>query len=240
MFCCFSAYSQKTNKFQVWEDSLISLRNEVMNEPNETTRLELNEEFMTTLEYVLQMPYSFKHPWDSVKNFAVLNSPDGLFKIFTWYVVKKDYSIENFGFIQVYNEQRKKYVGIILGKGGNFISCVSDYAIINPTAKIGCGSFVGAYAIISADVKIEDFSVIHPFCNIGHDNKIGKYCEIESYVAIGGYSNIGECVTIHPHSTILPRVQVANHAMVGAGSVVIKNVQEGASVFGVPAKRIEI
>lgn len=137
-------------------------------------------------------------------------------------------------------EQRKKYVGIILGKGGNFISCVSDYAIINPTAKIGCGSFVGAYAIISADVKIEDFSVIHPFCNIGHDNKIGKYCEIESYVAIGGYSNIGECVTIHPHSTILPRVQVANHAMVGAGSVVIKNVQEGASVFGVPAKRIEI
>lgn len=108
--CCFSAYSQKSNKFQVWEDSLISLRNEVMNEPNETTRLELNEEFMTTLEYVLQMPYSFKHPWDSVKNFAILNSPDGLFKIFTWYVVKKDYSIENFGFIQVYNEQRKKYV----------------------------------------------------------------------------------------------------------------------------------
>lgn len=136
--------------------------------------------------------------------------------------------------------QREKYVKIILEKGGNFISCVSDFAIINPTAKIGQGAFIGAYAIISADVVVDDFSVVHPFCNIGHDNKIGKYCEVESYVAIGGYSQIGDYVTIHPHSTILPHVQVGNRSMVGAGSVVLKNVQEGTSVFGVPAKRIEI
>lgn len=136
--------------------------------------------------------------------------------------------------------QREKYVKIILEKGGNFISCISDYAIINPTAKIGNGAFVGAYAILSADVVVDDFSVIHPFCNIGHDNKIGKYCEVESYVAIGGYSNIGDYVTIHPHSTVLPRVQVGNKAMVGAGSVVLKNVPNETSVFGVPAKRIEI
>ncbi len=136
--------------------------------------------------------------------------------------------------------QRKKYSDIILKKGGNFISCISDYAIINPTAKIGTGVFVGAYAIISADVKIDDFAVIHPFCNFGHDARIGQYDEIESYVAIGGYSDIGQYVTIHPHSTILPNIHVGDFSTVGAGSVVLKEVKEQTTVFGVPAKNIDV
>lgn len=109
---CFSSYGQKDKgmEFRIWEDSLIQLRDQVMNEPDETTRLAMNEDFMTLLEEVLQMPNSFKFAWDSVKNFSVLASPDNNFKIFTWYVMKKDYSIDNFGFIQVYNEGRKKYV----------------------------------------------------------------------------------------------------------------------------------
>ena len=108
---CLPAFGQKKqSEFRFWEDSLVILRDKVMNEQDETTRLELNEEFMTLLETVLQMPRSFEHPWDSVRNFAVLASPDNVFKIFTWYVVKRDYTVENFGFVQVYNENRKKYV----------------------------------------------------------------------------------------------------------------------------------
>jgi hypothetical protein len=111
MFLCLTTFAQKRqSEFRIWEDSLVHLRDIVMNEPDETTRLELNEEFMTLLETVLQMPNSFEHPWDSARNFAALTSPDKAFKIFTWYVVKKNFTVENFGFVQVYNENRKKYV----------------------------------------------------------------------------------------------------------------------------------
>lgn len=110
LFCCFSGYAQKNAEFRFWEDSLISMREQVMTEPDETSRLALNEDFMTLLEEVLQMPNSFQYSWDSVKNFAVLASPDHVFKIFTWYVMKNDFTVENFGFIQVYNEGRKKFV----------------------------------------------------------------------------------------------------------------------------------
>lgn len=111
MTLCLEAFSQKKNsEFQFWEDSLIVLRDQVMNEQDETKRLELNEEFMSLLENVLQMPKSFDYTWDSVKNFKILASPDNVFKIFTWYVEKKDFSVENFGFIQVYNTSRYKYV----------------------------------------------------------------------------------------------------------------------------------
>ncbi len=107
---CLFCFAQKSSEFRFWEDSLITLRDQVMNEPNETIRLEMNEDFMTLLENVLQLPKSFEHSWDSVRNFAVLASPDRVFKIFTWYVMKDDFTVENFGFIQVYNAGRQKFV----------------------------------------------------------------------------------------------------------------------------------
>ena len=110
LMCCTTAFPQKKAEFRMWEDSLVHLRDRVMAESDETTRLALNEDFMTLLEEVLQMPDAFKYTWDSVNNFSVLASPDNVFKIFTWYVVKNNYDIENFGFIHVYNEGRKKHV----------------------------------------------------------------------------------------------------------------------------------
>ena len=101
LLCQIVAFPQKKADFRMWEDSLVHLRDRVMAEPDETARLALNEDFMTLLEEVLQMPDAFKYTWDSVKNFSVLASPDNVFKIFTWYVVKDNYDIENFGFIHV-------------------------------------------------------------------------------------------------------------------------------------------
>lgn len=105
-----NVFSQADEDFRFWEDSLIKLRLEVMRSPSEEVRLSLNEDFMNLLEMVLLQDQSFEFTWDSVSNFAVTKSPDNLFKLFTWFVVKDDFTYENFGFIHVYNENRKKYI----------------------------------------------------------------------------------------------------------------------------------
>ncbi|MDY6347482.1 MAG: hypothetical protein SPL42_03475 [Bacteroidales bacterium] len=106
----FFVFPQKNPDFRALEDSLVALRDRVMTVPDEETRISLNEDFMTMLEGVLNMPNSFRHSWDSARNFSVLTSPDNNFKIFTWHIVKDDLETENFGFVHVYNEGRKKYV----------------------------------------------------------------------------------------------------------------------------------
>ncbi len=108
--CCNCGNAQKGFNFRFWEDSLVRLRHDVMMAKEETERMLLNEDFMNILENVLLEPKSFAFIWDSVKNFSVITSPDNLFRIFTWYVEKDNYVVENFGFIQYYNERRKKYV----------------------------------------------------------------------------------------------------------------------------------
>lgn len=103
-------FSQKGFDFRYWEDSLIRLRNTAIHAPTELERYQANEDFMNLLESVLNEPNSFKFGWDSVRNFSVLTSPDASFKLFTWAVEKNDRTVENFGFIHVRNDNRKKYV----------------------------------------------------------------------------------------------------------------------------------
>jgi hypothetical protein len=103
-------FTQKKFDFSFWEDSLVNLRNEVMNAATETDKLVLNEDFMNLLESILQEPNSFNYAWNKCINFSVISSEDHLFKIFTWFVEKEDYTVENWGFLQIYNENRKKYV----------------------------------------------------------------------------------------------------------------------------------
>ena len=47
---------------------------------------------------------------------------------------------------------------------------------------------------------------------------------------------ISDGVSIGANSTLLPGIQVGEGAIIGAGSVVTKNVAAGATVYGNPAK----
>lgn len=51
-------------------------------------------------------------------------------------------------------------------------------------------------------------------------------------------ARIGKHAIVHPHATILPGIHIGDAAVVGAGSVVVKDVPAGASVFGNPARVI--
>jgi acetyltransferase-like isoleucine patch superfamily enzyme len=55
---------------------------------------------------------------------------------------------------------------------------------------------------------------------------------------INGDVTIGDKCLIGAGAIIRPGKQIANYSVVGIGSVVIRNVNEGATVFGNPAQKI--
>ena len=64
---------------------------------------------------------------------------------------------------------RKKYVDIIIAKGGSFISIISPLAIINPTASIGNGTIICCNTVISDNVVVGDHCALHDFITLGND-----------------------------------------------------------------------
>ena len=71
---------------------------------------------------------------------------------------------------------------------------------------------------------------------IGHDCIVGDFVSIMSGSCISGHVNVGNSAYLGTNCTIVPGMKVGEHAKVGAGSVVIRNVKPDVTVMGVPAK----
>ncbi|MFH6946278.1 sialic acid O-acetyltransferase [Flavobacterium sp. FlaQc-50] len=134
---------------------------------------------------------------------------------------------------------KKHYIELIIAKGGQFINLIHPTVIIHTNVKLGTGLICFMYSNISNDSVLDDFVTIQGFVAIGHDSKIGKWCHLNAYSFTGGYAILEDEVCLNTRATVLPNVIIRKGATVGAASLVIKNVKEYTTVFGVPARKMD-
>ncbi len=135
-------------------------------------------------------------------------------------------------------ENRKNCVKIIEQKGGKFTTLIHRSVVISDNATIGEGCVISRDCIISNDVKIGNHVIFNSRVMVGHDTIIEDFCTLNAGSFLGGFSEIGTGVSLHTYSIITPRIKVNDYAIVGAGSVVVRNVDSHTTVFGNPAKII--
>ena len=88
------------------------------------------------------------------------------------------------------------------------------------------------------------FFIQHGFATMISAESIGENCWINQQVTIGYNGKgrapiIGDDVMITCGAKVLGSITVGNNAVVGANAVVIRDVEEGTTVGGVPAKKIK-
>jgi len=131
---------------------------------------------------------------------------------------------------------KMKCSNTILDKGGEFFNLVHPSTIVMDNVSLGKGLIIMPNVLISNDSTIGNYVTIQAFTAIGHDCKIGDFGQLNSYSFMGGACELEKSVTLNPQSVLLPKIKVGEYAVVGAGSVVIKNVKPQTTVFGNPAK----
>lgn len=107
-------------------------------------------------------------------------------------------------------------------------SIVGRNAIVETNTKIGRRVTIQTGCYITADMVIEDEVFIGPCCSSSNDK----------YMGMGNYKHQGPIICkgakIGNNATLLPAVIIGENAIVGAGSVITKDVPANKTVVGNP------
>jgi len=109
--------------------------------------------------------------------------------------------------------------------------------LIDRTATISAFCSVDAGTVRPTTVGARSWLLQH--VHLGHDVIVGDGVEIATGAVIGGGAWIGDSVKIGINATVLPRQVIGAGARIGAGAVVTRDVPEGETWVGNPARPID-
>lgn len=122
------------------------------------------------------------------------------------------------------------------------INCTHFAQLIHPTAwiservYIGEGSIIYPGVHIDVDVRIGDFTLFNKLCTIGHDSIIGDFSTFSPGVKLGGNNIIGDNVEFGINSCSIQNLKIGASSVIGAGSVIIRDIPDNVIVVGNPGR----
>lgn len=120
-----------------------------------------------------------------------------------------------------------------------FATLLDPSVLLSEFVSVGAGSIICAHTIITVNVTIGNHVIINLDCTIGHDAVLEDYVTLYPSVNISGLTTTGLCTEIGTGSQVIQGKTIGCHSIVGAGSVVIKDIPDKCTAVGSPAKPIK-
>lgn len=183
------------------------------------------------------------------KIIAILDKEDNIGKrVLNYTITGTDDDIPNYvnkgNFIVTVGQIKNSLLRIklhdkILNFGGRLATIIASTAYVSKYAKIDEGTVVLHHASVNAEANIGKGCIINSFTNIEHESIIGDYSHISTGAMINGGCKIGHSVFIGSNTTLLQCISIVSDSIIGAGSLVNKDILEKGIYAGNPILRIK-
>jgi sugar O-acyltransferase (sialic acid O-acetyltransferase NeuD family) len=138
------------------------------------------------------------------------------------------------------NNARLRYAKLVMEQGLELINAIHPSAVVSQTAILGRNIVIAPGAVVGTDARIADSVIVNTSAVIDHECEICQGTHICPAAALAGRVRIGVATFVGLGSRIIQCLKIGDGCVIGAGAVVIRDVEDGATVVGVPARVLEV
>ena len=185
--------------------------------------------------YTIKALYHFngERTGEEIHGFKIIGSFDDLFSS----------NIRNKEFLLTMGDMqiRKQLSEKIISLGGIVPSIIHPSAIVSRYATVSQnGVLIAPYCLVQADAVLGDGVVMRDSALVCHTTKVDSYTFIGPKALVGAKMHLGEGVFVGQQALLVSgKVKdVGINAIVGAGAVATKSVDDYSIIVGNPAKSI--
>jgi sugar O-acyltransferase (sialic acid O-acetyltransferase NeuD family) len=107
---------------------------------------------------------------------------------------------------------------------------------VSSTAQIGPASVVFAQAAVQAQASIGIGAILNTSCSVDHDAQLSDGVHICPGARLSGEVKVGPRSWIGIGVSVIQQVCIGSDVIVGAGAAVVRDLPDGVTAFGVPAR----
>lgn len=123
-------------------------------------------------------------------------------------------------------------------KNQRFGIAIHPSALIGEDVEIGAGSVVMAGVKINSGARIGAHCILNTGCSIDHDCQLGDFVHISPQATLTGGVRVGKGTQIGAAAVAIPGISIGQWCIVGAGSVLIRDLDDFLKAVGSPARPI--
>jgi len=156
-----------------------------------------------------------------------------------WINLLKEAGIEDIAITLTDKEQRVEIINQAIKSNINILKIVHPSSFIHGGVELSPGVIIEPQVNVGYRSQLKEGVWIHTNSSIDHHSLLEKGCTIDPGVTMAGNCHIGEFSQIHTGSILKNRVKVGKNSIVGAGSVVIKDIPDNCIAWGSPAIKMK-
>ena len=118
------------------------------------------------------------------------------------------------------------------------ITLIHPSAIIGNDVEIGLGTVVMAGTVINSSSRIGKAWIINTSSSVDHDKLIGDFVHIAPGVRLAGTVKVGNGSWLGIGSVVSNNLSICSNCKLGAGAVVVKDIEESGTYIGVPVRKL--
>jgi len=150
----------------------------------------------------------------------------------------KVFEIENDVFIGIGDTSIRERFQLQL-KDKSLVTLIHPDAVIADDVTIGKGTVIMAGTVINSGAKIGNGVILNTCSSVDHDCIVGDYVHVAVGAHLCGTVKVGKSTWIGAGVTVSNNITICSNCTIGAGAVVVKDIEKEGTYVGVPSRVIK-